>query len=612
MKRSSTKDVHNTRINLIIAFFTFCLAVVLFNLFKIQVLSYASYSSMANDQYWGLQELPASRGDILSSDGYILAGVQSKYMVYGEPKLITDIPKTAETLAETISEFVYAEQTAESTASEDLDETRDKNKIFLDLYDKYSNLLKLDRVWVALHGGITENQKTKIEELKLKGVGFEEEPARFYPENTLAAHVLGFVGKNEEGESQGYYGIEGNFNEELKGRAGKIVEEKDAFGTPILIGGHKRIPSIEGRDIVLTINRSIQYMVEKELKRGVEEYDAVSGTVIIMDPNTGEIIALANYPTYYPESYNKEAVDLEISPHRKSLERRNLAIAQMYEPGSVMKPFTVAAAIDLNMVTKDTTFEDEGPVWYSEKKIDNWDGKHHGTQTIVQLLQKSNNIGAAWVGHQVGPKNMSKYLTNFGFGSKTKIELEGEDSGVLRAYRDWTDIDLANISFGQGISATPLQVLTGFNALANGGHLLQPKIISKIIDNGKEIVIPTKIVRQVVSKETSEIMTDMLEKAASGGEATYYVSKKYRIAGKTGTAQIYVDGAYDPTKTNATFAGYLIADRKFSMIVKLEEPRAKIFASETAVPLWMDITDELVKFYGITPDRFEEAAVNSN
>jgi len=604
MKYKNLRDAQNTRINLILAFFAFTLIVVIYNLFKIQVLSHASYETMANDQYWGLQELPAKRGDIVSADGFVLAGSQTKYLVFGEPGVVEDVPKTSEALAEIVSEIMYSDLVSESTESEYLNEPEKKKKeIFLNLYDKYSELLKMDLVWVALQRGITEDKKAEIENLNLKGVGFEKEPARFYPEGYLASHVLGFVGKNEAGENQGYEGIEGNFNEELKGRSGKVLEERDAYGTPILIGGHKQVPPIQGRTIVLTLNRSIQYIVEKKLKEGVEKYDAVSGTVIVMDPNTGDIIALANYPTYLPERYAKEPEPLKDSPHRNSIERKNHAISQTYEPGSVMKPFTVSAAIDLKLVNKNTTFEDEGPVWYSERKIDNWDFKHHGTQTIVQLLQKSNNIGAAWVGHKVGAKNMHKYLTNFGFGTRTKIELEGEDSGVIRSYKDWTDIDLANISFGQGISATPLQVLNGINVIANGGHLLQPKIVSRIIDNGKEITIPSKIIRQVMSRDSAEVMTEMLELAAEGGEAWYFVSKEYRIAGKTGTAQIFKEGGYDPNKTNATFVGYLIGDRKFSMIVKLEEPTAKKYASETAVPLWMDIADELVKFYGIPPDK---------
>ena len=288
---------------------------------------------------------------------------------------------------------------------------------------------------------------------------------------------------------------------------------------------------------------------------------------------------------------------------RKNVERRNLAISVTYEPGSVMKPFTISSAVDLGLVTPDTTFDDSGPVKYSDYYIDNWDGKHYGIQTIVQLLQKSNNIGAAWVGHKVGRDNLYNYLSNFGIGVRTGVDLEGEDSGVLRNIKEWTDIDLANISFGQGVSATALQVLNSMNSIANGGYLLQPKIISKISDEKGAVDIPVKVIRRVISKETSDTMVSLLEKAAEGGEAKYFVLKDYKIAGKTGTAQIPEGGRYSPTKTNATFVGFLSGEKNLSVIVRLEEPKTSIYAAETAVPLWMKIVSDLVKFYGIAPDK---------
>jgi cell division protein FtsI/penicillin-binding protein 2 len=388
------------------------------------------------------------------------------------------------------------------------------------------------------------------------------------------------------------------------------LEETDALGNPILMGEYKMVPPIQGRDVVLTINRSIQYMVEKKLKEGVEKYRAYSGTAIVMNPYTGEIIALANYPTYDPGNFNEEE-KYDENLGRKNIERKNLAISYTYEPGSIMKPLTISAAIDLGLVGPDTTFVDSGPVVYSTHTIDNWDGKHYGVQTITELLQKSNNIGAAWVGMQVGPDNLYKYLSDFGIGTKSGIDLEGEDTGILRPKDSWTDIDTANISFGQGVSATPLQMLTAFNAIANGGFLMQPKIISKLVDENGETEIPPKNIRRVISKETSDIMVDLLEKAAEGGEGKYFVLKEYRISGKTGTAEIPEGGSYSESGTNATFVGFLTGSKAFSLIVKLQEPQESPWAAETAVPIWMDIASELVKFYGIPPDRVVENTVTS-
>lgn len=574
--------------------------IVDFKLFTTQVLGHQKYEKLAYDQHWTQQEIPAARGDILTSDGYLLAGTQYNYLMYGEPNRITDKYSIAHKLAEIVSKLKADAKKMEKdndVKSEDL---------FSYYYDKYYKMLDQNLMWIGLEKGLTPLEKEEIDKANIVGIGFEEDPVRYYPEGSLSSHILGFIASSENGEKTGYFGIEGKFNEDLKGKPGRVVQEIDALGNPILAGGYKKSDPSSGRDVVLTINRTVQYLVEKKLTEGVQKYGAVSGTAIVMDPATGDILAMANYPTYYPNDFKIPENEFEKdTDFRKAVEKRNLAISQTYEPGSVMKPLTVAAGIDLGLMTPETTFEDNGPVWYYEYKIDNWNGQHHGTQNLIQLLQKSNNIGAAWVGHQVGAKKLYEHLKNFGIGSITGIDLEGEDTGLLSNYKEWSDIGLANISFGQGISTTPLQVLNSFNALVNGGYLIEPKIISKVIDDekGETLDIPTKIVRRVIKEETSKTLVSMLEEAASGGEASYFVSKQYKIAGKTGTAQIPVNGEYDPNKTNGTFIGYMSGSKRFSMIVKLEEPRPKIYAAETAVPVWMDIANELVKYYGIVPDK---------
>ncbi|NMB69667.1 penicillin-binding protein 2 [candidate division WWE3 bacterium] len=586
-----------TRIRILRYIFLFSFVAIVAKLFYIQVLSHDKYQSLAYSQYVDTQTIPPRRGNITTSDGFLLAGTKTNYTLYAEPKKIPEIPEFSEKIAKLFVELDQKE-TSETTKS---------NSNFGDFYLKVSQSIKPDLFWVGLRRGLSPEDRKLILDMNIPGIGFEEDPVRYYPEDTLAAHVLGFVGSNEKGERTGYYGIEGGLNNDLKGKQGRIFQEVDSIGRPILLGNFKKLPPIQGRDIVLTIDRSAQYLVEQKLKEGVEKYNATSGTVVVMNPSTGEIIAMANYPTFdYKNLIFEEEVLTEEQKKvsgRKKYEYRNFAISSPYEPGSVIKPFTISAAIDLGIVNPNTTFEDNGPVWYSGKKIDNWDGKHYQTQTITQLLQKSNNIGAAWVGHQVGSKNVSKYFESFGIGAKYGIELEGEETGTLRDHDTWTDIDLANVSFGQGMSATPLQVLNGFNVFANGGYLLQPKIVSRIIDNGKVINIPTKNIRKVLSSETTATMVDLLEKAAEGGEAKFFIKKEYRIAGKTGTAQIYTESGYDPNKSNATFVGFMSGSKKFSMIVKLEEPRTSIYAAETAVPLWMTIADDLVKYYGLAPDK---------
>ena len=619
------------RVNAVYIFFISAFIVVILRLFQIQVINHDDYRALAESQYSSQFEIPAKRGEILSSDGYVLAGAKSNYLLFAEPKRITDPYKVASDLAEILSSMrslidSYDTDYEEGDESED-DEGDDstvtdvpeflekstkltKSEMFEKYFKDFYNYISSDRLWVPLMRDITSDEKIKIEESGITGIGFEEYPVRYYPEGTLASHLLGFVGSMEDGEKVGYFGIEGRLNEDLKGKPGKVLEETDALGNPILMGEYRMVPPIQGRDVVLTINRSIQYMVEKKIREGVEKYDAYSGSAIVMDPFTGEIIALANYPTYDPGNFNEEERYIE-KLGRKNIERKNLAISYTYEPGSIMKPMTVSAAVDLGLVGPDTTFVDSGPVVYSTHTIDNWDGKHHGVQTIAQLLQKSNNIGAAWVGMQVGRDNLYKYLSDFGIGTISGIDLEGEDTGILRPKDTWTDIDTANISFGQGVSTTPLQMISAFNVIANGGFLMQPKIISKLVDENGETEIPSKNIRRVISKETSDIMTDLLEKAAEGGEGKYFILKDYRISGKTGTAEVPEEGSYSKNRTNATFVGFLTQSKAFSLIVKLQEPQESPWAAETAVPVWMDIASELVKFYGIAPDRVVENPVTS-
>ena len=591
----------NPRLNFLIIVYGLIIVVFLARLFTIQVLRHGMYTAQAQNQYWNLSVIPAKRGDIVSADDFVLAGTQTHYLMYIEPKKVENPQKAAHELADLLTSLRLAELTGLVEDDQDDDLEFDEAYFFQDYYDRILENINSELYWVIIEHNLTPVEKETIEELGIAGIGFEEEPVRYYPEGRLSSHVLGFVAFNEQGEKQGYFGIEGALNGDLKGKPGRVLEERDALGNPILIGSYKKAEPIKGRDIKLTINRTVQYIVEKKLMEGVAAFDAKSGSAIVMDPFTGEILAMANYPSYRPDVFDYGVEDG--ASHRKEMERKNLAISQIYEPGSVMKAFTISSAVELGLVNPLTTFEDKGPVRYSDYVIDNWDGKHHGLQTIVQLLEKSNNIGAAWAGHLVGSENLAYYLKEFGFGSVTEVELEGEDTGVIRDYNTWTDIDLATAAFGQGVSATPLQVLNGFNVIANNGFLLQPKVISQIVDEEKVIDMPTKQVKRVISKDTANIMTDMLIRATESGEAKFFVMKNYEIAGKTGTAQIPFEGKYDPERTNATFVGFLAGSKRFSMIIKLEEPRASVYASETAVPLWMDVADELIKFFGIPPDH---------
>ncbi|MFH1565939.1 MAG: penicillin-binding protein 2 [bacterium] len=568
------------RANLIFFFFVFLTTVFIGKLYLLQIKDYGKYKALAKSQHYSSVSLSARRGDIYTSDNYPLALTETRFLLFAEPKKVSDAT-------------MYAKNIADNLESD----TEKRVELELDIKDKLSS----DLFWISLKKGLTEEQKVKIESLEFEGIGFEEEFVRYYPENVLASHILGFIGSDKEGILRGYFGVEGYYDGELKGIEGIIFQEKDALGFPIAVGDYKKIVPKNGRGLVLTIDRAIQFIIEEKLKTEVKKYDAKSGTVIVVEPQTGKIISMVNFPNFnlYLPFDNEDEQDL------MGENIRNKAIADTYEPGSVIKALTMSAAIDLGKVSPFTTYMDDGPKSFSGHIVDNWDGKHHGLETMVSILQHSNNLGAAWVGTTVGAKSLREYFINFGFGTKLGIDLEGEDTGIIRELSDWRDIDIATASFGQGISATPLQVVMAFSAIVNNGNLMQPFVVEKIVDERGKVVteFKPKLVRKVISEKTSETMVDMLTAAVSGGESSFFISKKYTVAGKTGTAQIPVAGSYDPNKTNATFVGFLPKSKKFVMLVKLEEPKASIYASETAVPVWMDIAESLAAYYRTPPDK---------
>jgi cell division protein FtsI (penicillin-binding protein 3)/stage V sporulation protein D (sporulation-specific penicillin-binding protein) len=555
--------------------------IAIVKLFAIQILAHATYSARAYEQYSNYITINPRRGEILAADGYPLASNQVSYLLYAQPK---KVPDKHALVTKIVS--IFPPPLAQTERA------------------RLTDLLELDLFWVALEHNLTPAQKAQLDRMQLSAVGFEEEPVRFYPEGVMLAHVLGYVAEKDDGTKGGYYGIEAAFNGDLEGRPGKVAEERDALGLSTLTGGYTKVEPLDGKSVQLTIDRAVQHILEKKLKEGVEKYDAADGVIIVANPADGAILGMAVYPTYDPGNRNIKNQVVSAKSGRKLTEQVNLAISSLYEPGSVIKPLTVSAAIDLGKATPETGYFDSGPVNYSGYTIDNWDGKHLGQMNLVTLLQKSNNIGAAWVGHLVGAEALSGYFRKYGIGGLSGVDLEGEETGTLRDSGEATAIDLATMSFGQGILVSPLQMLFAFNAIANGGVLYKPQIAAKIVSSdGSFIKVEPKEVGRVIKKETADTMVAMLIAAVDGGESKYFNIKNYKVAGKTGTAQIAVAGGYDPTKTNATFVGFLSESKKFSMLVKLREPQTSPYAAETAVPLWMETAGELAKYYSLPPDK---------
>jgi len=423
-----------------------------------------------------------------------------------------------------------------------------------------------------------------IEKLQLKSIYVEPKPRRVYPLGTLASHVLGFV--NVEGEA--FYGVEQQLDPVLRGRPG-------IGGKPNVINPRHFVRPRNGSTVFLTIDRTIQSVAERELQATLTEHRAEGGSVVIMDPQTGAVLAMASWPTYDPNNY------ASAPPGRFA----NPAVSAQYEPGSVIKVITMAAGLEEGVVSPESTYEDAGSIRIANFTIWNWDHKAHGLTTMTEMMQHSLNVGAVHVAFLLGPERLYRYLDAFGFARPTGIELAGEIAGSVRNPKlsNWSQLDLATNSFGQGLAATPLQVTTAIAAIANGGVLLRPYIVDRILDpDGQVEVSRPQPVRRVISPQVAREVTEMLTQVVSGGVRQAEV-RGFRMAGKTGTSQIPVPGGYDPEWNITSFVGYGPADDpQFVILVKVDKPVAGL-GSDVAAPAFKRMAEQLLTYMQVPPDN---------
>ncbi|CAN5136742.1 penicillin-binding protein [soil metagenome] len=554
------------RYRFILCFFFLLFSLVIGRLFYWQSVRAEELTMLGQQQYGSRLTLLPKRGEIKTSDGYAIAANKISYLVFANPKEIKDIDHASETL----SPLLEVEQAT------------------------ISGLLHFDKFWVPLAHNLSNDKKESVEKNNISGVGFEEQSVRFYPEASMAARLLGFVGKDEKGENKGYFGLEGYYDRQLRGKAGTAVQIHDALGHPILAKMNDKSGEIDGRDLKLNIDRMLQFVMEQELKDGIELYGAESGMAAAMDPKTGNILAMASFPTFDPRSFNDYSGDLYKNPF----------ITDTYEPGSTFKPLVMAAAIDAGLVKPDTKCPIcAGPVSIGGYDIHTWNDKYTADETMTEVIVHSDNTGMVFSAQKLGLDRMISYLSKFGIGDTTGIDLEGEAEPISRPRDSWYPIDLATASFGQGIVVTPIELLTAFTALANGGKRMEPHVVSQIeTPEGEIIKITPKVLSTPISSKTAKIMTEMLVSAIDNGESKWAKPKGYRIAGKTGTAQIPIAGHYDPTQTIPSFIGYAPAeDPKFVMLVILSRPTKSIYGAETAAPIFFNIAKKMLNYYGVTP-----------
>ncbi len=564
-------------------------AIIITRLFYWQFLAKVetNASSIADES-----KIPASRGEIFASDGFPLVANQEAFLLYGQPNSLNTNPQTA---AQQLAPFLISEKYSTSSAQLSDDEKKLKDQEIKNEEQDLANKLSDKKLfWVQLARKIPLEVKTKIDSLSIKGLDFEHDTKRFYPEASMAAQLLGFVGSNKFGDDTGYFGLEGYYDSQLKGQDGRLGEEKDPLGFPILVGSYHSIPPKEGDSLYLTIDRSIQYIVEKRLREDVQKYGAKDGTVIVSDPKTGHILAMSTYPNFNPSLFSEYSES----------DFKNPAVSDAYEPGSTFKLIAMSAALDLSLLDPNTRCDVcSGPRTIGDYQIETWNKQYFPNSTMTEVIQHSDNVGMTFVADKLGIDRFSDYIRKFGFGAKTGMDVQGEIPGLIRSKDEWRPIDLATASFGQGLAVTPIQMVQAAQAIANGGKLIAPRVVSKIVENGREITVGSPSEQQVISQKTSALMTEMMVNAVEKGEAHAFAPKGYSIAGKTGTAQIPVAGHYDPTKTIASFIGFAPAENpKFVMLVRFTEPSSSIFGAETAAPTFFGIAKDIFNYLSISPN----------
>lgn len=582
-KQSFGRENKDLRLKFIFLFFVLLAAVITARLFYLMILQRDFYAALAGGSREVFSDLFPKRGQIFIQDSrtgeeYPAAMNRDYFIVFVDTREIkndTEAQDVAQKLAEV---FAYDEEK--------------KLAVFLQVN-------KRDDPYEPIENKADEATVDKLKELNLPGLGFVRKAFRFYPEGKLAAQVIGFLGKDKNGDDVGRYGVEGYWQKELAGSGGFMAGARSPAGGLIPLAGWSFSSATDGVDLLLTIDRSLQYKACEKLARATQEYGAVSAALIIMDPKTGAIRAMCSVPEFDPNQYGSAD---------SARGYNNSAIFTQYEPGSVFKPITMAAALNEGAVTAESGFTDTGfRSGLCSKPIKNAAEKIYNYQNLSGILENSINTGAVYLVEKLGKKKFIEYVENFGFGIKSGVALDSEVSGnidtLFENKSEKIDCYTATASFGQGITATPLQLVSAFSAIANGGKLFKPFIIDEIRrPDGSVDKIKPKEIRRVIDSRTAMLVSGMLVNVVDKGHAKQAGVKGYYVGGKTGTAQISGPGGYT-TETNHTFVGFApIVDPKFAMVVKFEKPQ-RTWADSTTAPVFGEIADFVLDYYHVPPER---------
>ncbi len=544
---------------------------VLVRFFYWQIIQSDTLSQKAYQQSRSVKETHATRGTIYSSDSFPLAINQTYYSpAFYRPNSTLSAAELKEEIEKIIPNFTEQNES---------------------IFDQIQS--KPQKTWFEFQTLTTNEEKGKLQ--TIPGLEFSTTQKRIYPEASLSAHLLGFVGKNNLNEPQGYSGLEGYYDKELSGTFGIIQRTRDALGRIVFLKKLWGRQVKNGRDLHLSIDRTAQFLAEEELKKGIKTYQAEAGSIIIMESSTGKILAMTNFPAFDPDKYYEATPSTLINP----------AISHLFEPGSIFKPLIMTMALDSSAIKKD----DKCPICDREKvlpphTINNWDFKFHPDSTMTEIITNSDNIGMTYVIEQLGLKKFLEYSQKLSLSSETGIDLQGETFQPQRKEKDWYPIDLAAASFGQGIALTQVQILNAFNVLANDGYLNTPQVVSYYTQSGKDIPLKTKKPILVFQSESIKDIKDMLQTAVNESPVSRLKPQGYSVCAKSGTAQVALGGNYDETQFTASYIGFLPKENpKFTMLVTLKNPQTSSWGSSTAAPIWFELSKKLIYLFDIKKDQ---------
>jgi cell division protein FtsI (penicillin-binding protein 3) len=527
----------------------------------LQVVRHEELAARAERQQMRTIEAPAKRGEILDRRGRVLAYSVDADSIYAVPSEIDTPRKAVAALCGALEDCTPRER------------------------QTLTERFRQQRAFAYVRRQVSPDQARRVHALDLEGIGFMKESRRFYPNKELAAHLLGYVGV----DSVGLHGIESAYDSLIKGRAGTVLIQTDARRHAF-----SRIekPPTTGASLELTIDEYIQHVAERELRAGVEDTGAEGGSAIVMDPWTGEILAMANWPTFNPNAYRQASEDA----------RRNRAVQDVYEPGSTFKVITASAALEEKAIRPGDLIDvSAGQIRFGSRVIH--DDHKYEVLSFADVIAKSSNVGAIKVGLKVGGPRLGEYISRFGFGRPSSPDFPGESPGIVWDAGRLNDSALASVAMGYQIAITPLQMAAAVSSIANGGELVQPRVVRAVIREGRRVPVPRKIVGRTVSASTAAAMTRILEGVAeSGGTATRASVAGHLVAGKTGTARKLVNGRYSTTEHFTSFVGFVPSTRPvLTVIVVIDSPRVNKYGGLAAAPVFQRIADAALRHRGVPP-----------